>query len=139
MSHTFLYSLMVGSVYSNYTPHVNTHGPNPRVPPVCVDRLQLSARPAATIIFTHFALPLSSPQSVYLFSFHSSTPLSHSLFFPILSFFPCFHFFSPSFALWTTPLLSSVLSRPLLSKSLHSALLRDVKCSETTAVPVRHV
>lgn len=115
--HTRLYSLMVGSAHSDYAPHVNTHGPNPRVPRCVLTGLQLSARPAATIIFTHFALPLSSPQSAYLLSFHSSTPPPPLSIFPYPLLLLLFYSFLPSFAVWITPLPSSVSSRPLPLKA----------------------
>lgn len=133
MSHTCLYSLMVGSAYSNYTPHVNTHGPNPRVP-WCVLTGCNCQHDLPQLLFLLTLLFFSPLPKVSICCLSIPLP-PHPSIFPYPLFLVLF--FQPGCVNNSPPVLCLVPSSA--SKSLHSALLRPVKCSETTAVAVRHV
>lgn len=138
VSHTCLYSLMVGSAYSNYTPHVNTHGPNPRVPR-CVLTGCNCQHDLPQLLFLLTLLFLSPLPKVSICCLSIPPPPSPTLYFSLSSLSPPVLLFFPQLRCVDNSPSVLCLVPSTASKSLHSALLRPVKSSETTAVAVRHV
>lgn len=126
------------AVRTQTTHRMWTHtGQIPESPGVCWQAATVSTTCRNYYFYSLCSSSLLSPKCLSVV-FPFLHPLPHSPFFPILCFSSCFIFFPQLHCVDNSPSVLCLVPSSA-SKSLHSALLRPVKCSETTAVAVRHV